>query len=206
MNWFGQASIELAEDPELLDLCARSGCRGLVLGIESINPENLGTCRKLRGVDRYRAAIDRFHEKGIGIEGSFILGFEQDDEKTFDRIYSFAVSARLDSVYIGIMTPYPGTRLHRKMERAGRLTTKEWSRYNTSQVVFEHKRLSPATLQRGYVDLYRRLFSGWSIARRCTGMDWHRLQFFLPMNLVFRKKIFSAESPALDLDADRVSA
>ncbi len=191
LTWLGQASVEMSDDPELLALAARSGCRGLLVGFESVVPENQKLCRKLGSAERYRVAIDRFHAAGIGVEGSFIVGLDNDKEGVFDAIHSFAIRTKLDSVYLSILTPYPGTRLHRRLAREGRLLTDDWSRYNTSRVVFEPSHLSPERLQRGYLDLYRRLFSGWSIARRCLDMNFRRLQFFLPMNIGFRRTIYA---------------
>ncbi len=193
LYWVGQASVEFSEDPGLLRLAARSGCRGLLVGLESVTPENLALCRKMESAERYREAIDRFHEAGIGVEGSFIVGFDHDQEKVFDAIHSFTINAAVDSVYLSILTPYPGTRLHRRMEREGRLLSRDWRRYDTSHVVFQPDRLSPARLERGYIDLYRRAFSGWSIARRLTGASLRRLMFFLPMNFGFRRAIYSCD-------------
>jgi len=127
ITWLGQASVEIADDAELLRLASASGCRGLLVGFESVNAANQEFCRKLSSVKRYRRAIRNIHAAGIGIEGSFIVGFDHDDERTFSSIYSFAVETRLDSVYLGVLTPYPGTVLHRRMSRAGRLLDRDWS-------------------------------------------------------------------------------
>ncbi len=193
LYWVGQASVEFSDQPELLRLAARSGCRGLLVGFESVTPENRNVCRKMGSAERYMKAIERFHAAGIGVEGSFILGFDHDEQGAFDAIHSFTVNAGVDSVYLSILTPYPGTRLHRRMERDGRILSRDWRRYDTSHVVFQPGRLSPQRLERGYIDLYRRAFSGWSITRRLTGACFRRLLFFVPMNLGFRRAIYSCD-------------
>jgi len=189
LTWLGQASLEMGEDPELLRMAAESGCRGLLVGFESVTSANREFCRKLASVERYRRAIRNIHAAGIGIEGSFIVGFDHDDENTFSSIYSFAIETRLDSVYLGVLTPYPGTVLYRKMKREGRLLDRDWSAYNTSETVFRPHHMSAEDLERRYIALYRRILSGWSIARRCLGMNGRRFQFFLPMNLGFQRTI-----------------
>lgn len=193
LYWVGQASIDFSDHPELLDLAARSGCRGLLVGLETVTPENLSLCRKMASVKRYKEAIGRFHQAGIGIEGSFIVGFDHDRENVFDAIHSFTVNAGVDSVYLSILTPYPGTKLNRQMEREGRILTRDWRRYDTSHAVFQPGSLRPEDLERGYIDLYRRAFSKWSIARRLTGACLRRLMFFLPMNMGFRRAIYSCD-------------
>lgn len=202
LYWVGQASIEFSENPELLRLAARSGCRGLLVGFESVTPENRALCRKMETAARYKEAIGRFHAAGIGVEGSFILGFDHDAEGVFDAIHSFTVNAGVDSVYLSILTPYPGTRLHKKMERGGRIISRDWRHYDTSHVVFRPDRLSPQRLERGYIDLYRRAFSRWSITRRLTGASLRRLMFFLPMNMGFRRAIYSCDPQSFGQDSE----
>ncbi len=119
-SWLGMTSIEVANDEEMLDLLALSGCRSLFIGFESIIPESLGEVHKRCNlVENYLRNIQRIHERGIMINGSFVFGFDHDDAQVFDRTVQFGIDARLDTATFTVLTPYPGTTLYKRLDSGG---------------------------------------------------------------------------------------
>ncbi|HSR11450.1 MAG TPA: radical SAM protein, partial [Thermodesulfobacteriota bacterium] len=117
-RWVSQSSLAVADDPELLDLAARSGCIGLLVGFESISPEVLRSIGKQVNLRRkYEEAIRKIHDRGIHIQGSFIFGFDDDTPETVRATVRFVKENRLTGVNYCHLTPFPGTRLHAELEK-----------------------------------------------------------------------------------------
>ncbi len=150
IKWFGQASVTIAKDDELLELAAASGCIGLLIGFESISPANLATVgKKINVVDEYEEIIRKIHSKGIGIHGFFITGLDDDKEDVFERTVRFAQKTKLESAGFAYPMPLPGTDFYNSLDREGRIITKEWARY-ADEIVFEPKLMSRDVLQKGH--------------------------------------------------------
>jgi len=147
INWFSHASVNIANDPETLDLCARSGCKALLIGFETLSSEGIASIgHKPNRPAKYYDIVNKIHDVGIGIDAAFVFGLDTDDEGVFDRTLEFIHKAKIEIPYFSILTPYPGTRLHRRMVNEGRLLTRNWALYDTSHVVYRPKRLSPDQL------------------------------------------------------------
>jgi radical SAM superfamily enzyme YgiQ (UPF0313 family) len=189
LNWFGQASMNIAKDPEMLKLCQKSGCIGLFMGFETLSQEAIKSIGK--GVNKpgeYLEVAQRIHDHGIGIDGSFVFGFDTDDEGVFDRTLEFVLKARLEVVYFSILTPYPGTRLHKRLVKEDRMTTRNWDLYDANHVVYRPKTLTPDQLLEGYYRVLREAYSVPSIFKRLRGTtSWKN--FFYPMNIGFRQSV-----------------
>jgi radical SAM superfamily enzyme YgiQ (UPF0313 family) len=166
IRWTAQASISMSDDEELLRLARRSGCIGVLIGLETLKK---GVLRKIgKPVDpaKYREQIARIRRQGILVQGEFIFGFDEDDASVFAETVSFAEEAELDSARFAILKPYPGTRLFRTWMKEGRITTTDWSLYHTSNVVYRPAQLTPAELAQGRDWAYNRFGSPASIWRR----------------------------------------
>jgi len=189
LKWVGQASVNIAKDDEILDLCRKSGCMGILIGFESLSADSLSHMGKqFNKPQDYIDVIKKVHDYGIGINGSFVLGFDHDDEGIFDRTLEFIVKAKLDVCYFSILTPYPGTRLYSQMRDEGRLIDHDWSNYNTNYVVYEPKHMTPERLLNGFYDVLKGSFSYSSIFKRLWGNGTYK-NFFYPMNFGFRQSI-----------------
>jgi radical SAM superfamily enzyme YgiQ (UPF0313 family) len=126
LHWFGQASVNIAKDPEILKLCQKSGCIGVFIGFETLSPNTLSAVgKRVNRPGEYMEVVQRIHDHGIGIDGSFVFGFDTDDEGVFDRTLEFVLKAKLEVTYFSILTPYPGTRLHRRLKEQGRLLNQD---------------------------------------------------------------------------------
>lgn len=167
-HWLGMTSIEVADDEAALDRMARSGCRSLFIGFESINGESLREVHKgCNRVEAYLRNVRRIHDRGIMVNGSFVFGFDHDGPDVFPRTVRFGIEARLESATFTILTPYPGTTLHRRLEAEGRIVDRDWSHYDTTRVVFRPARMSLEELEAGYFRAYREFYTWRSILHRC---------------------------------------
>lgn len=186
LNWFGQASVNIAKDPEILKLAEKSGCTGLFMGFETLSTEAIKSIGK--GVNKpseYLDVIKNIHDHGIGIDGSFVFGFDTDDAGVFDRTVEFVIKAKLEVVYFSILTPYPGTRLHKRLTEEGRLLTEDWDLYDANHVVYQPKTFTPDQLLEGYYGALKEVYTVPSIFKRLWGTTaWKN--FFYPMNFAFR--------------------
>ncbi len=187
LKWFGQASMNIANDDGILRLCQQSGCMGLFIGFESLSPETLESIgKRVNHPDRYLDVIRKIHDHGIGIDASFVFGFDTDDEAVFDRTLEFVVGAKIEVAYFSILTPYPGTRLHERLKASNRLLTENWSLYDGAQVVYRPSRLTPDQLLEGYHRSLTELYRIPTIFKRLWGNKSYK-NFFYPMNFGFRQ-------------------
>lgn len=187
LRWFGQASVNIASDPEILKLCRQSGCVGLFLGFESLSPETLASVgKRVNRPAQYLEVVQKIHDHGIGIDGSFVFGFDTDGPEVFDRTLEFVFKAKLEVAYFSLLTPYPGTRLHKRMAAEGRVLSHDWSLYDANHVVFRPRNFTPEQLLAGYHGALKQVYSLPGIFERLWGTTaWKN--FFYPMNFGFRQ-------------------
>lgn len=187
INWGGQASIKIAENEKLLELAAKSGCRLLFIGIESISNESLKRMGKLWNkneediIKSYEKAVKKIHRYGIAIEGAFILGYDTDEEDIFEKTIDFVERNQIELVQFTLPTPFPGTRLYERLEKEKRILTKDWSKYDCTTVVFKPKSMSAAELQERYDKACTRIRSFGSIFKRVK----QNKRIFLPINILY---------------------
>ncbi len=197
LKWVGQASTAIARDDDLLDLCRKSGCMGLLIGLETLSRETLKAMGKgFNRPETYLDVINKMHDYGIGVSGAFVLGLDGDNEEVFDRTYEFVQKAKLESPYFSILTPYPGTRLYQKLAREGRIIDHDWSNYNTNTVVYRPKGMTAQQLFDGYFRLQNAVHTVPAIAQRFWRTT-SKANFWLPMNYGFRRSVrkLTARSP-----------
>jgi radical SAM superfamily enzyme YgiQ (UPF0313 family) len=187
MRWVGLATTRIAEDRELLDLAAKSGCKGLLIGFESISQGTLQETRKgFHKAQNYGDVVKRLHDHGIGIQGCFVFGFDTDDDSVFERTVEFVDRTKIDLPRYAVLTPFPGTGYFRRMEAGGRLLHKNWSLYDVEHAVFQPQQMSPERLQEGLEWSWRQSYSWGSIGRRLTGAPWSILPLWLSLNVGYR--------------------
>ena len=192
IRWICQAPISIGKDGELLSLMRKAGCRGVFIGFESIAPACLKEVGKgFNLVDKFREHIKRIHDNGISIEGAFIFGFDHDDKDVFKRTLDFIVKAKIDFAQFGILTPFPGTKLHERLTREGRILTTDWEKYDIAHTVFKPALLTAEELNAGRVWIEDRFYSLGSTARRMIGLG-SRVRYLVPMlvlNASYRKYV-----------------
>jgi radical SAM superfamily enzyme YgiQ (UPF0313 family) len=167
LRWFGLSTVLIAHDPELIDLMARSGCMGVLLGLETVSQASLGDAGKKfnRSVD-YEQLIRMLHKKGIYIQGCFVFGLDSDSKDIFDETVDFVLSAGIDLPRFSILTPFPGTPLFNRLEVEGRILHRNWELYDGQHVVYEPARISAEELYDGHEQAWKKVYRWHSIAKR----------------------------------------
>jgi radical SAM superfamily enzyme YgiQ (UPF0313 family) len=167
VQWYGLATVLLADDAELLGLAAESGCRGLLMGLESISPENLKASGKsFNSPDKFIRVVERLHEHDIALQGCFVFGLDSDDTDVFLKTAKFAVAAKIDLPRFAIVTPFPNTGLYKRLQSEGRILTRNWELYDGQHVVFQPKRMGVRDLELGTEVAWKHAYSLRSILRR----------------------------------------
>ena len=167
IQWLGLSTVLLAHDRELMELAAASGCKGLLLGLETINHGSLKDAGKVfnRSVD-YKQVITDLHRLGISIQGCFVFGLDHDTPDVFDHTVDFALDAGIDLPRFAVVTPFPGTPLHHRLDAEGRILTKDWELYDGQHVVFEPAGMTVQELAKGHEKAWRDVYRYSSIAKR----------------------------------------
>jgi len=194
-RWFSQSSVSLAFDPELLSLAARSGCKGLFIGFESLSERTLRSWNKRVNLQRdYLQAVRNLHAQGIAVFAGFVFGGDDERPDIFPRTLAFLLEANVESLQATRLTPFPGTPLFRDFERSGRILDHDWSHYDFGSVVYEPQHMSRRTLNEGVAWVQRGFFS----RRAILGRGWQdlwtlgletTLRAVLPLNLGYRAKM-----------------
>jgi len=180
-DWFAQASVNIAEKPEILRLAARSGCRMLLIGMESEDPEALKSSNKKAnlklGVNNYHRAIRAIHKAGINVLGAFIFGMETDTPASVRKRTQFIMRSAVDVTQASVMTPLPGTRIYRKMSEEGRILChdfpNDWQHFHFSDVVFRPAGMTPGELAGSTDEAYRNLCAPGYLRRSFLRTLWN---------------------------------
>ena len=185
--WSAAVSIDVADDPTLIREMALAGCTGVFVGFESLSDANIAAAgKKSPKTDDYARRVEIFHRNGIQVNASFVLGFDHDRPDVFDRTVRWVEENRLECATFHILTPYPGTPFFESMKAEGRILHEDWDFYDTANVVFRPKHMSPEELQEGYAECYRRLFSHGSIWRR-RPHDLRAVPSYLAMAYLYKR-------------------
>ena len=186
LTWGAAVTTRVLDHPRLLDLMAETGCKSLFIGLESVNNDSLRDVGKDNAFEKYDAIAEAVHSRGIMLNASMVFGLDADGPDVFDKTLDWLVTRKIETLTSHILTPYPGTALHRRMEADGRITSRDLSLYNTAHVVFRPARMTPEQLRDGYLRMYRRFYSFGNIIRR---LPRHRRQWipYLLFNLFYRK-------------------
>jgi radical SAM superfamily enzyme YgiQ (UPF0313 family) len=172
VRWVGQVDLRAAEDDRLLERMVASGCRGVLVGMESLDSENLRSMGKSWNLAEkdYSRSLNRLRKHGLAVYGTFLFGYDNDDADTIRRSVRFARDEKLFLAAFNHLVPFPGTPLYRRLDQQGRLLTRKWwlsPEGSVGQVVFRPRRLAPDELEQLCLDA-RREFYGWSSILRRT--------------------------------------
>jgi radical SAM superfamily enzyme YgiQ (UPF0313 family) len=202
LNWVSQISTTVMKNPELIDLAAKAGCTGLLIGIESLSQPSLNTVKKgFNKVDQYEEMIARMHKNGIKPFLSFIFGFDEDIPDQFRYTVEFCKKNKIGIATFWILTPLPGTELYDEMEVAGRIENNNWSMFDLTNVVFQPKNFSKQQLYDSYWKYYQELLS----TKNIVNSIWHdvkisnkpvrELLISTFIHTYFKKKVYSFDHP-----------
>jgi len=199
IRWIGQAGIAAAFDEELLALLKNSGCQGLLIGLESLDPRTLEQMGKgfAAGRDYYDKALANLGRYGIRIYATFVAGYDHDTEATLRQCEEFAGRQRFYLTAFNHITPFPGTPLYSRLQEEGRLLHEHWwldDSYRYGMLPFTPRGILPETLEKCCVSARRRFFGYPSMLRR--GLDFRVnsrtpfmwLKFFV-INWLMRREV-----------------
>jgi radical SAM superfamily enzyme YgiQ (UPF0313 family) len=201
MFWASQCSLDLARMPGLLRRVARSGCRILSFGLESLSQDGLAALNKgwVKVADHERL-LGEVNRAGIMATAEFILGTDGDTPASIRQLHDFVTRTRIAIARFYILTPIPGTPLYRQLKAEGRLLHEDYRHYTSTHCVFRPARMEPAELEDAYRWLIGKVYSLRSILRRCL---WNRNAlrhpllhlYALKVNLDYRRLVRRGEAP-----------
>jgi radical SAM superfamily enzyme YgiQ (UPF0313 family) len=202
--WSSQAGIEAGQDDGFLEAAARSGCRQLFLGFESISQQSVAEVNKgFNRVEQYSHIIDRIHSHGIAVQAGIVFGFDHDTPEIFRDTIDFLEEKGVQNATFNILTPFPGTTLFRRMEAEGRIVTRDWRRYNSrADVVYEPAKMSAEELLAGFRYANERFYSLPSIIKRLARSPvqiWWTLPLNLAYTCLWRREDWTARQELLAL-------
>ena len=190
--WVGQASVQVARDPELMQLAYRSGCRALLIGFESMSDSGINQYRKtLKTIDENVRAVKILQDNGIMTMASLIFGLDSDTPEVFDVAYDFLTRSKSAFFQACVMTPYPGTPVFSKLKSEGRILTDDWTRYDASKVIIRPENLSPDELLDGYNKMKYHFYSNKSILQRSypnIKIGFYEALLYFSLNKGYQKK------------------
>ena len=175
IRWASSATIDLAEDKALLDLLRRSGCMGLLIGIDSVSQQSMDESgKRFNQVSRYVKAVHALQANGVAVMACFIFGFDGDGPSIFNDTLAFVDKAKPDLMRFGVLTPFPGTREFQRLKQEGRILSEDWSLYDNQHVVFQPKQMTPEILMQGLFRVWEQAYSVGRIVSRVrrAGKRW----------------------------------
>jgi len=163
LSWYAFSDARIADDDRMLASLRDAGCTQLLIGFESLHPENLESLNKshwkMHRLHTYKETVHRIQSHGIGVVGSFVVGMDHDTPAVFDILYDFVMETSLYATNITVLTPFPGTKTYEIFRRENRLLTQDWSKYNGFELTFRPKNMTISEYSRGYARLNARLNS-----------------------------------------------
>lgn len=196
IRWITQMSINAAHDEDFLGEMRRAGCRGVLIGFESLDENNLAAMNKrfnsMKG--GYSKALANLRRHGLAVYGTFLFGYEHDTPESFQRTVDFAIEEKLYIAAFNHLTPFPGTPLYQRLEKEQRLRYPAWwrnSAYRYNDLPFVPRQLSPEAVTSGCVGARRRFYGWKSIFQRSWGnrSDFFMWRQFFPINAMHRVDI-----------------
>lgn len=198
IKWVSQASINVAQDEELLRLMVASGCIGLLIGFESLDGDNLSAMgKRVNRIDRYHEALARLRQAGIVIYGTFVFGYPHDTPALFAKTVQFAREERLFLAAFNHVVPFPGTPLYREIAACGQLREPQWwlsEEYRFGQVPFHPQGMTAEEIEAHCFSARTAFYGGASILQR--GLDvrancgnLRKMSAFFGLNVLLHREV-----------------
>lgn len=150
-KWTGLATTRLVAYKGLMDAMEQSGCKGLLIGFESLSQSSNNKIKKgFNSVSNYYTLVKELHSRGITIMGCFVHGLDEDDKDCFKRTREFIYKANIDLPRFTICTPFPGTQFFERLKKEGRILTENWTLYDAQHVVFRPQKMTAEELEEGH--------------------------------------------------------
>lgn len=184
--WLGLVTSSVGIDDELMSVFRKSGCKGLLIGFESITEESQKYIHKgVNKPDSYIELMKKLHDNGILVQGCFAFGGDEEDESVFDRTVELIIKAKIDLPRFSILTPFPKTGYYKQLEREGRIIERNWAMYDVQHCVFQPKKMTKEQLEQGTDRAWRATYSMGNIMKRLAPFN-HSPWLSLPLNLGYK--------------------
>ncbi|MBQ8841358.1 MAG: B12-binding domain-containing radical SAM protein [Ruminiclostridium sp.] len=184
--WLGLVTSSVGIDDELMTVFRKSGCKGLLIGFESITQESQQYIHKgVNKVDSYVELMEKLHDNGILVQGCFAFGGDEEDESVFDRTVEMIIKAKIDLPRYSILTPFPQTAYYRQLEEEGRIIERNWAMYDVQHCVFTPKLMTKEQLEAGTDRAWRDTYSNSNIFKRLAPFK-HSPWLSLPLNMGYK--------------------
>lgn len=190
-TWVGQCSLAAVRKLENVELMAKSGCKALFIGFESVDDATLKQMGKSQNrVSEYKDVVSMLHDHGIVTWGAFVFGFDEDTTETFEKTAQFAIDAQITMASFAILTPYPGTKLYKRLAAEGRLTDPRWwlrKNHDADSPYYVPKNMTREQLHEGWQRAWQQFYSPAGIWKRWTvrsGSSLVQSLGYLPLNLM----------------------
>lgn len=184
--WLGLVTSAVGMDDELITLLCKSGCRGLLIGFESITQESQSYIHKgVNQVDSYVTLMKKLHDNGILVQGCFAFGGDEEDESVFDRTVEMIIKAKIDLPRYSILTPFPNTPYYAQLKKEGRITEENWAMYDVQHCVFQPRKMTKEQLEAGTDRAWRATYETANILKRLAPFK-HSPWLSLPLNLGYK--------------------
>ena len=166
-SWVGQASINIVNDKELMRLARKSGCKGLLIGFESMTETGICKYKKTFSTfDENVNAVKALQDHGIMTMASFVFGLDDDSPEVFENTYNFIRKAKPAFLQACALTPYPGTQVYTRMKQENRILTDDWRQFDAKKVIIKPNSMTTEELQAGYTHIKDQTYSYMSILSR----------------------------------------
>ncbi len=165
--WLGLVTSAIGLDDELIALFRKSGCRGLLIGFESISQSSQKLIHKgVNKVTEYGELMKKLHDAGIVVQGCFAFGADDEDASVFARTVEMVIKTKIDLPRYSILTPFPKTEYHRQLESEGRIIERDWAMYDVEHCVYIPKKMTQDELEGGIEWAWRETYTFSSIFKR----------------------------------------
>ncbi|MDN3679672.1 radical SAM protein [Vibrio tapetis subsp. quintayensis] len=150
MSFYGETTVLIARDKELLQVAAKAGFKAVLLGIETPSVEALKAQKKgFVKPSKMKEHIAEIKRHGIEVWGDFLFGFDEHDASIFEQTQEFVKEIKVDKVIPHYMIPFPGSETFNQLEQEGRILTTDWSKYDGSHPVYQPKNMTVNELEDG---------------------------------------------------------
>ena len=207
IHWSCQVSLDIAQNPHLLDLMAKSGCIGCLIGFESLDETNLVMMRKKWNLKYggYANTLARFYERNIMVFGSFVLGYDNDTTDSFARTFDFAMESKLALAQFNPLIPTPATSLFERLKKEERLIYPRWwldDDYRYGETIFRPKKMTPEQLAEGCFKMRRDFGAYSSIFKRLVSSgansgSLYNMFAYMAINMASIKEIMNKQGESL---------
>lgn len=187
ISWLGLVTSHIGVDDELIKIFEKSGCKGVLIGFESIWQSSQQYINKgVNQVQDYAELIKKLHAHGILVQGCFAFGGDDEDKSVFEKTAEMITKVKIDLPRYSVLTPFPNTQLYRDLHRAGRITEDNWAMYDVEHVVFKPAKMTAEDLEAGIVWSWKHTYSVKDIAKRLAPFN-HSPWLSIPLNFGYRK-------------------